>query len=80
MTSRRRKGQSHFILFAQSRKITTQYTRKSAKLGGYLLFCAPLPPKYNNALVGGADLAAQLIGVLSNHDTSLGEVKLAAEE
>jgi hypothetical protein len=58
----------------------TEYPRKSAKLGGYLLFCAPLPPKYDDAIMGGADLSARLIRGPSKYNTSLGEVKLPTEE
>jgi hypothetical protein len=67
-------------LFARLRKITTEYPRKSARLGVYLSFCAPLPSKYDNAVLGGANLAAWLIRAPSNCYTSLGEVKLAMEE
>jgi hypothetical protein len=41
--------------------------------------CSP-PPKYDVAVVGGANPAAQLIGTPSKHNYSLGEIKLAAEE
>ncbi len=44
------------------------------------MFCAPLPPKYDDAVVGGSNLAARLIGAPSEHDTSLGEVKLDVKE
>jgi hypothetical protein len=60
--------------------ITTEYPHKFARLGGYLSFCAPLPPEYDDAIVGGADLAAQLIRAPSKCNFSLGEVELAAEE
>ncbi len=44
------------------------------------MFCAPLPPKYDDALMGGVNLATQLIGGLFKCDTSLREVKLTVEE
>jgi hypothetical protein len=52
---------------------------QSARLGGHLLFFVLTSPRLWQCIIGGANLAAWLIGVpLCN--TSLGEVKLAAEE
>ncbi len=44
-----------------------------------LFLCSPSPRKLQ-AIMGGANLAARLIGVLSKHDTSPGEVKFAPDE
>ncbi len=40
----------------------------------------PSPPEYDDTIVEGANLAAQLIGATSEHNTSLGKVELTAEE
>jgi hypothetical protein len=47
--------------------------------GLFLVMCSP-PSKYNNAVMGGANLATLLFRALCKRDISLREVELAVEE
>ncbi len=44
------------------------------------MFVLLSPPEYDDTIVGGANLAARLIGAPSERDTSLGKVELTVEE
>ncbi len=73
--------ESKAILFClQDQEISQQNPPKIYKTKGLsLVMCSP-PLEYNNAVWGGVDLAARLIGAPIKGNTSLGDVKLAAEE